>query len=130
VKVYFSDPQSPWQRGIDENSNLLLRQYLPKGIDLSGFTQKELDAIVSQLITRPRKSMGYRCPAQVPPMPSNSSLITPHFLHLEPPSIKPIKENFMFVRSKIAYSNRIVGYSIDSRMKTSLAVHAVRHRSR
>ncbi len=65
VKVYFADPYSPWQRGINENTNLLLRQYLPKGTDLSGFTQEELDAIAWQLNTRPRKSMGYRCPAEM-----------------------------------------------------------------
>ena len=58
VKVYFADPHSPWQRGINENINGLLRQYFPKGIELSGFTQAELDAVAWQLNTCPRKSLG------------------------------------------------------------------------
>jgi len=65
VKVYFADPHSPWQRGINENTNGLLRQYLPKGSDLSQFSQAELDAIAWRLNTRPRKSLGFKCPAQL-----------------------------------------------------------------
>ena len=65
MKVYFADPHSPWQRGITENTYGLLRQYLPKRRNLSGFTQKELDAIAWKLNTRPRKSPDFKCPAQL-----------------------------------------------------------------
>jgi hypothetical protein len=65
IRVYFSDPHSPWQSGINENTNGLLRQYLPKGSDLNSFSQKELDAIAWKLNTRARKSLGFKCPAQL-----------------------------------------------------------------
>ena len=64
IDVYFCDPQSPWQRGSSENTNRVLRQYFPKGLDLAAHSQAELNKVARQLNERPRKTLDFQSPAE------------------------------------------------------------------
>ena len=65
IEIFFCDPKSPWQRGINENTNGLLRQYFPKGTELGGFSEEHLDAVAAELNDRPRKRLEFQTPIEV-----------------------------------------------------------------
>jgi IS30 family transposase len=92
IKVYFADPHSPWQRGSNENTNGLLRQYLPKGVDLKAWDAQDLQAIADKLNARPRKTLGWLTPTEALTIMLGGTVIIAGRTMELPASLKPLTQ--------------------------------------